>query len=89
MIRAAVRGCYHLGGRSLLLQTCRRTQARVLHGAAAAGVTQGDKKMKTFDDLPGPSLLTNIYWFFIRGYILYGQEIQEFLTFSLRRASAA
>ncbi|XP_071978417.1 sterol 26-hydroxylase, mitochondrial-like [Engystomops pustulosus] len=77
MIRAAVRGCYHLGGRSLLLQTCRRTQARVLHGAAAAGVTQGDKKMKTFDDLPGPSLLTNLYWFFIRGYILYGQEIQS------------
>ncbi|XP_071978424.1 sterol 26-hydroxylase, mitochondrial-like [Engystomops pustulosus] len=63
---------------SPLLQTCRtrRTQARALHGAAAAGVTEGGKKMKTFDDLPGPSLLTNLYWFFIRGYLLHTHELQ-------------
>ncbi|XP_066433884.1 sterol 26-hydroxylase, mitochondrial-like [Eleutherodactylus coqui] len=57
-------------------QTCRVIPARVLHGAAAAGIAEGDKKMKTFDDLPGPSLLTNLYWFFIRGYLLHTHELQ-------------
>ncbi|XP_073503492.1 sterol 26-hydroxylase, mitochondrial isoform X2 [Phyllobates terribilis] len=32
--------------------------------------------MKTFDDLPGPSLLTNLCWFFIRGYLLHTHELQ-------------
>ncbi|XP_018408082.1 PREDICTED: sterol 26-hydroxylase, mitochondrial-like isoform X4 [Nanorana parkeri] len=33
--------------------------------------------MKTFDDLPGPSLLTCIYWLFLRGYLLYTHELQD------------
>ncbi|XP_040295327.1 sterol 26-hydroxylase, mitochondrial [Bufo bufo] len=63
---------------SLALQACRVRilQGRGLHGAAAAGTAEGDKKMKTFDDLPGPSLLTNLYWFFIRGYLLHTHELQ-------------
>ncbi|KAM3916788.1 sterol 26-hydroxylase, mitochondrial [Leptodactylus fuscus] len=82
MIRAAVRSCYYMGTRSRirpLLQTCRLrvTQGRALHGAAAAGIAQGHKKMKTFDDLPGPSLLTNIYWMLLKGYLLYGHELQS------------
>ncbi|XP_069588839.1 sterol 26-hydroxylase, mitochondrial-like [Ranitomeya imitator] len=61
-----------------LLQTCRTgvTQDRALHGAAAAGIADRDNKMKTFDDLPGPSLLTNLYFFFIRGYLLRTHELQ-------------
>ncbi|XP_073490455.1 sterol 26-hydroxylase, mitochondrial-like [Aquarana catesbeiana] len=52
-------------------------QHRAVSGAAAAGITEGNKKVKTFDDLPGPSLLTNIYWLFPRGYILYSHELQD------------
>ncbi|XP_056391050.1 sterol 26-hydroxylase, mitochondrial-like isoform X2 [Hyla sarda] len=72
MISAALRHCrikVHP-----VLQTCRG-----LHGAAAAaaaGVVEGDKKVKTIEDLPGPSLLTDLYWFFIRGYLLYTHELQ-------------
>ncbi|KAM4697919.1 sterol 26-hydroxylase, mitochondrial-like [Rhinophrynus dorsalis] len=64
------RGC-------LLLQTCRVTvtQGRAVTGAAV-GATEGEKRMKTFDDLPGPSLLKNLYWFFIRGYLLHTHELQ-------------
>ncbi|XP_040296621.1 sterol 26-hydroxylase, mitochondrial-like [Bufo bufo] len=79
MIRTAGRSCYYLGSRSRIspvLQTCRVPRARASHGAAAAGIEGGDKKMKTFEDLPGPSLLTNLYWMFMRGYLLYSQEIQ-------------
>ncbi|XP_077129302.1 sterol 26-hydroxylase, mitochondrial-like [Ranitomeya variabilis] len=77
MITAAVRSCYYLGSRSRpLLQTCRVTQGRALHGAAAAGVEEGNKKMKTFDDLPGPSMLTNLYWIFLKGNLLYSHEVQ-------------
>ncbi|KAG8541306.1 hypothetical protein GDO81_029281, partial [Engystomops pustulosus] len=79
MISSSLRRCLLPSRRvSPLLQTCRtrRTQARALHGAAAAGVTEGDKKMKTFDDLPGPSGLTELYWFFIRGYLLHTHELQ-------------
>ncbi|XP_066431566.1 sterol 26-hydroxylase, mitochondrial-like [Eleutherodactylus coqui] len=77
MLRAAVRSCNYLGIRiSPALQTCWVSPARALHGAAAAGVAEEKKKMKTFDDLPGPSMFTNVYWIFIRGYLLYGQELQ-------------
>ncbi|XP_066433883.1 sterol 26-hydroxylase, mitochondrial-like [Eleutherodactylus coqui] len=78
MMRAAVQSCNYPGSRiSPALQTCRVSLARSLHGAAAAGLTEGNKKLKTFDDLPGPSMFTNVYWFFIRGYLLYAQELQS------------
>ncbi|CAH2305241.1 sterol 26-hydroxylase, mitochondrial-like [Pelobates cultripes] len=61
-----------------LLQTCRitGTQGRLTAGAAAAGVTEGEKRYKTFDDLPGPNLLTSIYWVFLKGYWQYSHELQ-------------
>ncbi|XP_053327100.1 sterol 26-hydroxylase, mitochondrial-like [Spea bombifrons] len=61
----------------LLLQACRGavTQGRTITGAAA-GVVQGEKRMRSFQDLPGPSLLTNMYWVFLRGYLLYSHELQ-------------
>ncbi|KAM4025906.1 LOW QUALITY PROTEIN: sterol 26-hydroxylase, mitochondrial [Anomaloglossus baeobatrachus] len=51
-------------------------EGRALHGAAAAGKAETGKKMKTFDDLPGPSLITNLYLFFLRGYLLHTHELQ-------------
>ncbi|XP_040295326.1 sterol 26-hydroxylase, mitochondrial-like isoform X2 [Bufo bufo] len=78
MISTSLRRCLLPGRISPALQTCRvRTSpARALHGAAAAGTAEGDKKVKTLKDLPGPSLLTNLYWFFIRGYLLHTHELQ-------------
>ncbi|XP_018408064.1 PREDICTED: sterol 26-hydroxylase, mitochondrial-like [Nanorana parkeri] len=68
-----------LGARGhLSLESCvvGRVQRRAaVTEAAAAGVVAGDKKMKTFEDLPGPSLLTNLYWFFIRGYLFHSHEL--------------
>ncbi|XP_053327071.1 sterol 26-hydroxylase, mitochondrial-like [Spea bombifrons] len=60
-----------------LLQACRGavTQGRTITGAAA-GVVEGEKRTKSFQDLPGPSLLTNMYWVFLRGYLLYSHELQ-------------
>ncbi|XP_018408061.1 PREDICTED: sterol 26-hydroxylase, mitochondrial-like [Nanorana parkeri] len=52
-------------------------QHRAASGDAASGIAEEGKKVKTFDDLPGPSLLTNIYWFFLRGYLLYSHELQD------------
>uniref|UniRef100_A0A8C5WC50 Sterol 26-hydroxylase, mitochondrial n=1 Tax=Leptobrachium leishanense TaxID=445787 RepID=A0A8C5WC50_9ANUR len=61
----------------LLLKTCRASgiQGRTVAGAAS-GVAETEKRYKTFDDLPGPSMLQNLYWFFLRGYILHTHELQ-------------
>ncbi|CAH2305240.1 sterol 26-hydroxylase, mitochondrial-like [Pelobates cultripes] len=80
MLTPASLRCWQSLGRGrgfLLLQTCRvtGTQNRTIAGAAA-GVAEGEKKLKTFDDLPGPSLLNNIYWVFLRGYLLYSHDLQ-------------
>ncbi|XP_018408065.1 PREDICTED: sterol 26-hydroxylase, mitochondrial-like [Nanorana parkeri] len=61
------------------------TQHRAVSGAATAQIAEDDKKFKTYDDLPGPSLLTSLYWFFIRGYLLYTHELQ--LVFKKRYGS--
>ncbi|XP_069838611.1 sterol 26-hydroxylase, mitochondrial [Dendropsophus ebraccatus] len=76
MICRTVRRCVPLDLWSRVrpvLQTCK---VRGLHGAAAAGVAEGDKKVKTIEDLPGPSTLTDLYWYFIRGYLLRTHELQ-------------
>ncbi|XP_053327141.1 sterol 26-hydroxylase, mitochondrial-like [Spea bombifrons] len=80
MLTPASRSCLPPLGRGRgfwLLQACRGavTQGRTITGAAAEEV-QGEKKMKTFEDLPGPSLLTNMYWYFVRGYILHSHQLQ-------------
>ncbi|XP_075465760.1 sterol 26-hydroxylase, mitochondrial-like [Ascaphus truei] len=78
MISPASRRCFlplSRGRGRLLLQTW--NQGRGVAGAAAAtGAAERDKRIKTFEDLPGPSLLTNIYWIFLRGYILHSHELQ-------------
>ncbi|KAM4626664.1 sterol 26-hydroxylase, mitochondrial-like [Discoglossus pictus] len=64
-------------GRGLFLVQASRvtvSQGRTVTGAAAA--TEEDKKLKTFEDLPGPTLLTNLYWVLLRGYLLYSHELQ-------------
>ncbi|KAM8934041.1 sterol 26-hydroxylase, mitochondrial-like [Pelodytes ibericus] len=67
----------HPLSRSGWLQTCRASviQGRAVSGAAA-GVAAEEKKLKTFKDLPGPSLLGNLYWVFLRRYLLYSHELQ-------------
>ncbi|OCT63412.1 sterol 26-hydroxylase, mitochondrial-like [Xenopus laevis] len=63
------RGCW-------LLQSVRGVSVSQGREGAAFGAVEEEKKMKTFEDLPGPSLLTNIYWVFLRGYMLYTHELQ-------------
>ncbi|XP_068103198.1 sterol 26-hydroxylase, mitochondrial-like isoform X2 [Hyperolius riggenbachi] len=53
------------------------SQHRVVTGTATAGLTEREKKLKTYDDLPGPSLFTTFYMFFIRGYALHLHELQR------------
>ncbi|XP_063789963.1 sterol 26-hydroxylase, mitochondrial-like [Pseudophryne corroboree] len=80
MITLFLRRCSLAVGRdSPLLVTSRAgaTQGRAVTGAAAAGVAEtGDKKVKTVADLSGPSLLTDLYWVFLRGYLLYSHDLQ-------------
>ncbi|XP_031749759.1 sterol 26-hydroxylase, mitochondrial-like isoform X1 [Xenopus tropicalis] len=78
MPSASKLGFLPLGRCRWLLHTGRGvsvSQGRAVAGAAVGAVGE-EKKMKTFEDLPGPSLLTNIYWVFLRGYILYTHELQ-------------
>ncbi|KAG8432275.1 hypothetical protein GDO86_016789 [Hymenochirus boettgeri] len=51
------------------------SQGRAVTGAAV-GTVEGEKPLKTFQDLSGPSLLTDLYWNFLRGYVLYSHELQ-------------
>nr|AAH77308.1 Cyp27a1-prov protein [Xenopus laevis] len=51
------------------------SQGRAVTGAAVE-TADGRKEMKEFDDLPGPSLLKNLYYYFVRGYLLHTHELQ-------------
>lgn len=45
----------------------------------AAGATEimGDKnKLKTMDDLGGPTFLTTLHWLFVKGYFKTTQQMQ-------------
>ncbi|CAH2305233.1 sterol 26-hydroxylase, mitochondrial-like [Pelobates cultripes] len=80
MLTSASLRCWPTLGRRrvfFLLQTCRvtGTQTRTI-ARAAAEVAEGDKRLKTFEDLPGPSVLQSIYWVLLRGYILHSHELQ-------------
>lgn len=65
-------------GTLLLPTTCwaglspRRTKAT----PAGVAVPAGGARMKSYEDLPGPSLLQNLYWLFAKGYILRSHELQ-------------
>lgn len=47
-----------------------------VHATTAAG------KLKTIDDLPGPSLSTNLYWLFVKGYADKSHLLQVRLFYS-------
>ncbi|KAJ1184105.1 hypothetical protein NDU88_000915 [Pleurodeles waltl] len=65
-------------GTLLLPTTCwaglspRRTKAN----AAGATVPAGGARLKGYEDLPGPSLLKNLYYLFAKGYLLRTHELQ-------------
>lgn len=41
-----------------------------------AGSTETQKRLKNYEELPGPSQLKTMYWYFIRGYFLRTHELQ-------------
>lgn len=44
--------------------------------AASTSTVMGVNKMKTMDDLGGPSFMTTLYWLFIKGYFQTTQQMQ-------------
>ncbi|KAJ1184111.1 hypothetical protein NDU88_000921 [Pleurodeles waltl] len=44
--------------------------------AAGATVPAGGARLKGYEDLPGPSLLKNLYYLFAKGYLLRSHELQ-------------
>ncbi|XP_069472954.1 sterol 26-hydroxylase, mitochondrial-like isoform X2 [Ambystoma mexicanum] len=42
----------------------------------AAPAVPGAKRLKTFEDLPGPSFAESMYWLFVKGYMLRAHELQ-------------
>ncbi|XP_030065085.1 sterol 26-hydroxylase, mitochondrial [Microcaecilia unicolor] len=73
LLSSSRRGCSLLPQRLWALAGPQRAQATL---GATAGATEAQKRLKTRDELPGPSLLKTLYWFFIRGYILRAHELQ-------------
>ncbi|XP_075141808.1 sterol 26-hydroxylase, mitochondrial-like [Leptodactylus fuscus] len=65
------------GVRSLLQVSPRLPAARY---KASLGVSQLQadhaRRLKTIDDLPGPSQLESLYWIVLRGYIFYIHELE-------------
>ncbi|XP_069083218.1 sterol 26-hydroxylase, mitochondrial-like isoform X2 [Pleurodeles waltl] len=66
-------GRWSLPGQSPLV---RARQPRAYATLAAARAVAGTKRMKSFDDLPGPSLAESLYRMFIKGYVLHTHELQ-------------
>ncbi|XP_034042824.1 cytochrome P450 [Thalassophryne amazonica] len=52
------------------------TAVRRHDASAAAAATRHDAKLKTMDDLGGPSFITTLYWLFIKGYFQITQQLQ-------------
>lgn len=44
--------------------------------AASASTVMGANKLKTMDDLGGPSFTTTLYWLFVKGYFQTTQQMQ-------------
>ncbi|MEE6488888.1 hypothetical protein FKM82_015422 [Ascaphus truei] len=40
------------------------------------GAVDGEKRWKTFDDLPGPSRMNSLYWVLLRGYLYHTHELE-------------
>ncbi|XP_071978415.1 sterol 26-hydroxylase, mitochondrial-like [Engystomops pustulosus] len=65
------------GARSLLQTSSRRPAVRYKAslGVSPVRVDHGGR-LKTIDDLPGPSQLESLYWILLRGYIFYMHELE-------------
>ncbi|XP_029968604.1 cytochrome P450 [Salarias fasciatus] len=44
--------------------------------ASSGGAVPDEQRLKTLEDLPGPGLLTGLYWLFVRGYFQTTQQLQ-------------
>lgn len=53
-----------------LAALCLRTLPELRHGGRRLNVQAATAagKLKSIDDLPGPSLSTTLYWLFVKGY---------------------
>nr|XP_033801956.1 sterol 26-hydroxylase, mitochondrial-like [Geotrypetes seraphini] len=65
---------------SLGIQPCFWTSASPLRARAtlqaSVQATECQRKLKGFDDLPGPSTLQSLYWIFLKGYVMHSHELQ-------------
>ncbi|XP_069576920.1 cytochrome P450 isoform X1 [Brachyistius frenatus] len=44
--------------------------------AASTSTVMGDSKLKTMEELGGPSFMTTLYWLFVKGYFQTSQQLQ-------------
>ncbi|XP_074857633.1 sterol 26-hydroxylase, mitochondrial [Carettochelys insculpta] len=44
--------------------------------AEAAGALEGERRLKSLEELPGPSQIRSLYWLFVRGYLLHTHQLQ-------------
>lgn len=71
-----VRRPHHQGTQSVTVNygdVCRRPASS---SAASAAIVGGNVKLKTIDDLGGPSFLTTLNWLFVKGYFKTTQQLQ-------------
>ncbi|XP_075141807.1 sterol 26-hydroxylase, mitochondrial-like [Leptodactylus fuscus] len=62
-----------------VLQTSPRLPAARYKASLGVSQVQADheRRLKTIDDLPGPSQLESLYWIVLRGYIFYMHELER------------
>ncbi|XP_075685224.1 sterol 26-hydroxylase, mitochondrial-like [Rhinoderma darwinii] len=64
------------GARSMLQTSHRLPAARYKASLGVSQVQVDRERLKTMDDLPGPSQVESLYWIFLRGYISYIHELE-------------
>ncbi|CAL8320311.1 unnamed protein product [Merluccius merluccius] len=81
-LNVAARACgwrrqqqHHARGITRIL-TCFLSGARRGRDASTASAAVGDGKRKTVDDLGGPSVMTTLYWLFVKGYFSVAHQMQ-------------
>ncbi|XP_073503495.1 sterol 26-hydroxylase, mitochondrial-like isoform X1 [Phyllobates terribilis] len=66
------------GARSILRTTCRLPTDTCKASLGVSQVqTDHGKRLKTINDLPGPSQMESLYWMILRGYIPYMHELER------------
>ena len=58
------------------LRASRVGHARRRHASSAAAVPGHNVKLRTIDELGGPSFLTTLNWLFVKGYFKTTQQMQ-------------